>query len=254
MLSFLSAYLPPANEVQGRFIEPFVGGGAVYFFVQPKRAVLADINRELMDLYKGIYRNPGAVWRLYRGFPRGKRAYQRIRATATHDMSLVQRAARSLYLNRTCFKGMWRHNREGRFNIGYGGEGRRWSIARRDLVTISELLAPASLKCTDFEPVIEAATAHDYLFIDPPYRPGDREQTHDHYSARQFTFADHKRLASALHGADRRGVRWLMTTSSHPDILRLYRRFSITTIPKGTSRKIGVQVSNSGEALISNTE
>ena len=254
MLAFLSEYLPDANAVTGKFIEPFVGGGAVYFHVQPKRALLADINNELIDLYRGICQSPGAVWRVYRNFPRGKRAYKRIRAVTTNDLSLIQKAARSLYLNRTCFKGMWRHNRQGRFNIGYGGESRRWSITRKDLFVISDLLSRASLKCVDFEPIIEAATPRDYLFIDPPYRPGDKEQTHDHYFAQQFTFGDHKRLAFSLRQADRRGVRWLMTTSAHPDILKLYRGFLVRNIPKGTSRRIGVLIKNSGEALISNSE
>ena len=252
MLAFLSKYLPLPKTITGRFIEPFVGGGAIYFYLQPKHALLADLNAELIELYRGIARNPDRVWRIYKGYPRGKAAYKRIRAASVESLSLSQRAARSLYLNRTCFKGMWRHNLAGRFNVGYGGETRRSVIGRKDLFTISELLSAARLRCCDFEPTISSATSGDYLFVDPPYRPGAKEQTTEHYAGRQFTFRDHKRLASALRSAHKRNVRWSLTISSHPDILALYCGFSVTSIPRGTGRHIGSITSNSGEVLIAN--
>lgn len=252
MLAFLSEYLPAADTIAGRFVEPFVGGGAIYFSLQPKNAVLADVNPELIDLYRGIARNPDRVWRIYRAYPQGKAAYKRIRAAMVDTLSLSQRAARSLYLNRTCFKGMWRHNLAGRFNVGYGGESRRWVIARKNLFSLSTLLSTARLKCCDFEPTICAARSGDYIFADPPYRPGAKEQTTEHYMGRQFTFVDHQRLAGLLRAADKRNVRWSLTISSHPDILGLYRGFSVTNIPLGTGRKIGSLVKNSGEVLIAN--
>jgi len=252
MLAFLSEHLPIAKQISGRFIEPFVGGGAIYFYLRPKNALLADLNTELIDLYRGISENPDRVWRIYRTYPRGKTAYQRIRAASVNDLSLLQRAARSLYLNRTCFKGMWRHNLSGRFNVGYGGESRRWAITRRDLFSISTLLSSAHLRCCDFEPTIAMAKPGDYLFLDPPYRPGAKEQTTEHYTGRQFLFADQKRLASALRAADKHNVRWSMTISDHPAILKLYAGFSVINITRGTGRQIGVQARNSGEVLIAN--
>lgn len=119
MLFFLGEHLPKAASITGKFIEPFVGGGAIYFYLQPRNALLCDLNKELIELYRGICESPDRVWRIYRGYPRGKSAYKRIRAAIVEDLTLPQRAARSLYLNRTCFKGMWRHNLEGRFNVGY---------------------------------------------------------------------------------------------------------------------------------------
>jgi DNA adenine methylase len=252
MLAFLNQHLPDGKKISGRFIEPFVGGGAIFFSLRPQAALLADANDELMDLYRGIRRDPEKIWRLYRAFPKGKAAYRRIRSADVTLLDLEQRAARSLYLNRTCFKGMWRHNHKGRFNVGYGGESRRWSIKRRDLFQVSRHLSGASLRCSDFEPIIGLAGSEDYLFLDPPYRPGEREQIHDHYLSRQFTFSDHKRLASSLRAADKRGVAWAMTISDHPDILKLYRKFTVVPIPLGTSRRIGVLTKQSGEVLIGN--
>jgi DNA adenine methylase len=253
MLDFLSAHIPAATSISGRFIEPFVGGGAIYFHLRPRSAVLADINKELIDLYRGIRANPSRVWHVYRCFPNTKRAYKQIRNLDTEGLSLSQRAARSLYLNRTCFKGMWRHNLQGKFNIGYGGQSRRWSIRRRDLVHISSLLKRASLRCLDFEPVISEAKVSDYLFLDPPYRPGKREQLNQHYSGTAFAFEDHQRLASCLKKADKRGIRWGLTISSHRDIVGLYKGFKLRQVPRGTGPRIGEFARRSGEVLICNS-
>jgi DNA adenine methylase len=252
MLDFLAAHLPEPIGISGRFIEPFVGGGAIYFHIRPRSAVLADTNKELIELYRGICTSPSRVWQVYRLYPNTKRGYKSIRNFDTRKLTLLQRAARSLYLNRTCFKGMWRHNLEGKFNIGYGGQSRRWTIRRRDLFEISALLKHASLQCSDFEPIIAKATTSDYLFLDPPYRPGYREQVHHHYSGKSFTFDDHRRLASCLRGADKRGVRWSLTVSNHRDILKLYRGYQVKYIPRGTGSRIGELAQRSGEVLISN--
>lgn len=252
MLDFLFEHLPSRSEISGRFIEPFVGGGAVFFSVKPRTAVLGDLNSELIDLYEGIRQSPKQVWRLYRSYPSTKAAYKQIRRIDTEKLTIAQRAARSLYLNRTCFKGMWRHNQRGQFNIGYGGQDRRWAIERKDLISVSKLLRRAALACRDFEELIAEARPSDYLFMDPPYRPGEREQLNAHYGGRQFLFADHMRLARSLQQASKKGIPWGLTISDHPDILKLYRGNYVQRVPTGTGRQIGVLVPDSGEALITN--
>ncbi len=253
MLTFLAAHLPQRSTIKGRFVEPFVGSGAIYFYLQPKRALLADLNSELIDIYLGVKQSPNRVWCLYRDFPSTKRGYRVVRDSDVSGLSLLQRAARSLFLSRTCFKGMWRHNKDGKFNVGYGGQSRRWSVSRQHLTAIAELLKPASLRCSDFEPIICKTRPSDFIFVDPPYRPGEREQVHDHYGARRFSFFDHQRLATCLRSANKRGVEWLLTTSSHEDIVRLYRDFLTVQIENGTGRKIGARNNDSGEVLITNS-
>jgi DNA adenine methylase len=252
MLAFLSQHLPTPPEIKGRFIEPFVGGGAIYFHMQPRRALLSDLNAELIDLYRALKANPSRVWRIYRAYPDTKRGYQRVRDINVQQLTLLQSAARLLFLNRTCFKGMWRHNLKGKFNVGYGGQSRRWSIKRKDLSFVGQALQRAKLVCSDFEPIIASATADDVLFLDPPYRPGELEQLHDHYFGKRFSFEDHRRLAECLATAHRRHVKWFLTVSNHREILRLYRGFSIVPVPKGTGRQIGALMAKSGEVLITN--
>jgi len=250
MLDFLAGRLTGEVKTCKRLVEPFVGGGSFFFSSKPRWALLSDLNAELIDLYLGIRRHPTTVWRVFRKFPSTKRAYYQIRKRRPCDLHLSERAARTLYLNRTCFKGMWRHNQNGEFNIGYGGQDRRWVITGARLLQVSRMLQRASLRCADFEPVLEACKEGDFIFLDPPYRPGRRDMVHDHYSGGKFTFDDHIRLAKALKRASRRGARWAMTTSGHPEIVRLFARFHIERIPKGTGEGLGKTSRNSGEVLI----
>lgn len=252
MISCLLKHLPTRDELQGRYMEPFVGGGAIFFAIAPRKALLSDINPELIDLYKAIRRDSDGVWKAFADFPDGKEAYTMIRRLRPDDLPLTLRAARLLYLNRTCFKGMWRHNKDGEFNVGYGGTSRRWVITQQALLDTSKQLRHASLKCADFGAIIDSSEEGDFIFADPPYRPGHRELQNQHYSGQSFTFQDQKRLAAALKRATKRNVLWTMTNSAHPDILRLYRGSNISSLTKGTGPMPGVLVDDSGEAIISN--
>jgi DNA adenine methylase len=234
------------------YIEPFVGGGSVFFHLHPEKANLSDKNRELIDLYKGIRDYPDQIWSIYKNYPSSKRGYYKIRETDPEDLDLQTRAARTLFLNRTCFKGMWRHNADGKFNVGYGGQDRRWSISEQNIQEVSNRLQHANLACCDFELMIKKSRKCDLIFLDPPYRPGEREEYNDHYIFGLFTFDDQQRLAKALARASKRRVNWVMTNSSHPDILELYQNCDHFSLERGTGRTIGHLVKNSGEAVIHN--
>lgn len=250
MLAFLQGRLPLPNEINGRYIEPFVGGGAVFFYLQPRVALLSDANPELIDIYRGIRRDPKNVWEIYTKFGNTKKDYHYIRDQVTGE-TVIERAARMLYLNRTCFKGMWRQNQRGNFNVGYGGESRRWVITKEDLFATRRLLRRAKIRCGDFEKVIDEAVNGDFLFLDPPYRPGAREHLNDHYIWQQFSFEDHQRLASALRRAKHRGVIWAMTTTAHLDIIVLFRTNYAQDILNGTGKMPGISAKDSGEVFIS---
>jgi len=249
MLGFIGQHLLSRSTVASRYVEPFVGGGAVFFYLCPEHAWLSDINSDLIDIYRGIRKSPRQVWRRYCEFGSSKAEYRRVR-DFDRPSRLVDRAARILYLNRTCFKGMWRHNRNGEFNVGYGGQARRWAITEEMLLVASRMLRKAHIQCGDFEDVVDECGVGDFLFLDPPYRPSEREQIHDHYVGRQFTFADHRRLAAALKRARRRGAHWALTTTTHPDVIGLFRASYAIEIPHGTGRQPGIRVANSGEVLM----
>jgi DNA adenine methylase len=252
-LFFLTSLLPQSEKIAGRYIEPFVGGGSVFLHLQPRIAILSDLNSELIDLYKGIRNYPYKVWEVFVNFPSGKEAYYKIRDEKYIDKPLYYRAARTLYLNRTCFKGMWRHNPSGNFNVGYGGEARRWVITQKSIIDLSRRLRKAIIIHSDFEPILEQCNDGDLIFLDPPYKPGEKEMSEAHYINGKFSFEDQKRLSKKLKEISRkRKLGWLMTNSSNPEICELYRDFSITKVPIGTSGVIGVSTNNSKEVVISN--
>ncbi|GAI33501.1 unnamed protein product, partial [marine sediment metagenome] len=175
LLNFLQSFLPKSNEISGNYIEPFVGGGSVFLSIKPNNAILSDLNNELIELYKGIRNYPHKVWETFCSFPEGKKAYYQIRDSSYNLQPLYYRAARTLYLNRTCFKGMWRHSPNGNFNVGYGGEERRWAITHQNIVELSKLLKNAKLFVYDFEKILDNVNDGDFMFLDPPYKPGQKE-------------------------------------------------------------------------------
>lgn len=252
LLQFIIPLLPSRDNIKGDYVEPFVGSGAVFFFLNPKKAVLSDTNKELIELYYGIKKNPREVWKIFASFPTTKKSYYKTRDMEIKSRSLSYRAARILYINRTCFNGMWRYNQNGEFNVGYGGQDRRWVINKENLEEVSKKLKHASLKLKDFEEVIDHCSKGDFIFLDPPYSAGKQKIIHYHYSVNQFTFEDHVRLSKALKRASRRGVKWAMTTSSHKDMRKLFTGFNLYNISMGIGNRPGVLSFNSGEVLINN--
>lgn len=242
--------LPQRCDINGMYIEPFLGGGSVFFHINPKSAVLSDINPDLIELYKGIREFPEMVWEIYDGFPCTKTGYYDVRDQSIDPDDVAYRAARTLFLNRTCFKGMWRQNAQGKFNVGYGGQDRRGVITKERLLEVSEHLLSTDLFCTDFEQIIGNAQEGDFLFLDPPYRPGKKEQVNQHYGFCSFTYEDQRRLSRSLKQATGKGVSWVMTNSSHPAITDLYKEFSRYPLRKGTGNRPGIIMDDPGEVVI----
>jgi DNA adenine methylase len=253
LLSFLINYLPDNKQIKGNYIEPFIGGGSVFFHINPSSALISDLNSELITLYKGIKLYPHKVWETFEAFPSGRIGYYEVRDKNIKDKPLYYKAARTLYLNRTCFKGMWRHNSNGDFNVGYGGEERRWVVTHESIVELSKIFRKADIVNSDFEAVISGASRNDFIFLDPPYKPGEKDLVELHYRNGKFLYDEQIRLAESLKSLPKtKRIRWAMTNSSHRDILKLYKNFKITKIPFGTSDKPGILTKISGEVLITN--
>lgn len=254
LLSFLVRYLPSKSQIEGRYIEPFVGGGSVFLFIQPTNAIISDLNKELIELYKGIKKYPNKVWKTFNSFPEGKKAYYEIRDNDNYlDKPMYYRAARTLYLNRTCFKGMWRHNLDGNFNVGYGGEERRWVITHENILELSRCFRNTEIIHSDFEKVLHNVQDGDFVFLDPPYKPGEKEMDDEHYINGKFSFDEQIRLSKVLKEiSSKKKIKWIMTNSSHSEIRKLYTDFKIIKIPKGTGDVVGVTTNKSKEILITN--
>lgn len=251
ILSFLIHYLPDKDSIEGRYWEPFVGSASVFFSISPKKATLSDINPDLIDLLKGIKQYPKDIWTIYQSFGNSKKTYEKIRRNMNLE-SIQERAARVLYLNRTCFKGMWRTNKKGQFNVGYGGQDRRWVINEQNLIDVSLALKPATIKCVDFEKTIRLAKAGDFMFVDPPYKPGHKYETNSHYVDKAFDIDEQRRLADILNWASKNKINWAMTNTSHRDVVKLYSGCYKLKLPTGTGNLPGLLVERPGEVLITN--
>ena len=222
-----------AAEIVGRFpakmgtyYEPFLGGGSVFFELAPTRAVLADSNGWLVDTYKAIRNDATKVARELDGLVNTKDEFLRIRAVSPDTLELPRRAAHFIYLNKTCFRGLYRVNRSGQFNVPYGAYERRYYDID-ELKAASIRLKGVELLNDDFEVVLANAKRGDFVYLDPPYYKLGGYSDFNRYTPGQFREADHERLASLCVKLDRRGVKWALSNSDTPLVRELFRDFEV---------------------------
>lgn len=206
------------------YYEPFFGSGAIYFSLQPRRAVIADLNSELVNFYN-VLKNRGPLFDRYLVSHARKHSpdyYYHVRAQSPR--SPEARAARFLYLNRTCWNGLYRVNREGFFNVPIGTKT-SVLLDSDDFDRISHLLSTAEILVADFECTIERAGVGDFLFVDPPYTVAHNNNGFVKYNEKIFSWSDQVRLSHAVRAAVRRGVKVLVTNAHHNSVMDLYRGF-----------------------------
>lgn len=207
-----------------RYIEPFLGGGSIFFHLAPQRAVLSDTNCELISAYRCLRDSPKAVEKRLIGLHKehSEETYYRLRRSNPVDK--VGRAVRFIYLNRTCFNGMYRVNLKGEFNVPIGT---KTSVAFPDgfLHAISSSLQRASIKVADFEESIDKSMSGDFVFVDPPYTMMHNKNNFVKYNANLFSWSDQLRLAEAIRRAARRGAAVMLSNADHHSIRELYANF-----------------------------
>ena len=148
---------------------------------------------------------------------------------------------------------MWRHNIEGNFNVGYGGEERRWVITHNNIIELSNIFRKTEILNSDFQDIIECAQKKDFIFLDPPYKPGEKDLNEAHYINGKFSFEEQRRLADTLLSLPKtKKIKWAMTNSNCKEILKLYKNQNIYKIPLGVSERPGILTTNSKEILITN--
>lgn len=217
-----SRILELANPFNGRYIEPFLGGGAVFFALRPQKSLLSDVNAELINAYNAVKSDYSKVFSLLRTHQayHSKEYYYRMRDY--RPRCEYRQAARFIYLNRTCWNGLYRVNRKGEFNVPIGTKTAvlmptdNWS-------GLSELLASAELVCGDFEESISAANKGDLIFADPPYTVKHNLNGFIKYNDSLFSWNDQVRLRDALVQAKLRGAKVILTNANHASIRDLYK-------------------------------
>lgn len=220
----------------GTYIEPFLGAGSVFFHLKPQRALLGDINADLVNAYQAIKDDWGGVVGSLRYRQRRHREdadsyYYRLRDRLPTDPT--ERATRLIYLNRTCFNGIYRVNRQGQFNVPRGDK-EKVVIETDNFEAMSALLAGAELVAGDFEPLVDRATGGDLLFCDPPYTVRHNYNGFRKYNEVLFSWEDQERLAATLLRAVRRGAQVVCTNANHESVRALYKapEFKLRTVSR----------------------
>ncbi|MER8662973.1 Dam family site-specific DNA-(adenine-N6)-methyltransferase [Mesorhizobium sp. M1148] len=216
-------------EYSGRYIEPFLGSGAIFFHHNPPVSLLSDLNGDLIETYLAIKENWSAVYACLEQYQEshGKDFYYRERKLARTSAS--ERAAQFIYFNKTCWNGLYRVNRLGEFNVPIGTKTKVIS-PDDDLEAISNRLSNSTLSSCDFSDTIEQAGDGDLLFVDPPYTTAHNMNGFLKYNETIFSWEDQKRLRDCCEAASLRGAKVIILNADHPSVRNLYEGASDITI------------------------
>lgn len=232
LVSQLLQILPPKINT---YFEPFVGGGAVFFALANEgrfeRAVLNDWNAELVSAYQAIRSFPDDLIRELEKLPINKDEYLRVRAQVPESLTPIQRAARLIYLNKTCFNGLYRVNKKGQFNVPYG----KWKRAPQvfdseNLQACSKVLNKAEIHNGDYSALERLVKPGDTVYLDPPYAPLSSTSNFANYTSGGFDSQAQERLAEVFKHLVQLGAHVVESNSDTLLIRELYRGFEIREV------------------------
>jgi DNA adenine methylase len=209
-------------NLSGRYYEPFLGGGAVFFELLPEEAFLSDVNTELIQAYRALKYKHREIRSILQTLPVNRSVYDDLRVNASGNASM--KAARFLYLNRTAFGGLYRLNRNGQFNVPFGGGQRNTSLLwKGDLLReAAKALRAAIVERLDFEVAVDMAVKGDVVYCDPTYTVAHDNNGFRRYNEAVFSWADQERLAAAAFRARRRGATVLISNAHHKTVHDLF--------------------------------
>lgn len=211
-----------------RYVEPFCGSLCLYVALKPASALVGDINEELVNFYRMISWRPRAIAEAAHQLPDDEDTYYNLRSADPNTLGSQGRAVRFLYLNRFCFNGVYRTNRQGAFNVARGKH--MGSIPPvEELVSFGRLMRRAVVHQCDFEKLVDSAKRGDFVYLDPPYA-GRGVRDRGEYGTGAFKEVDLDRLATALHRASSRGVKVLLSYADLPEIRRRFRSWDATSL------------------------
>ena len=234
-----------------RYYEPFVGGGSVFFAFRPKRPILADANNWLIDTFEAVRSDHRRVARHLDGMINSKEEYLRIRSINPDSLDLYERGAQLIYLNKTCFRGLFRVNRYGQFNVPYGAYDRRY-YDLDNLASAAIALQNVEFRRGDFELTLHDIGRDDFVYFDPPYYKLGGYSDFSRYTKDQFRENDHVRLAALCRELDGRGIRWAVSNSDTELVRSLFCGFRMVTIENRREINLNSQERSISELLILN--
>lgn len=246
----IEKYFPDRKSIS-TYYEPFVGGGAVLFHFQPKKAVINDVNEELINLYKVIKDDVESLIEDLQKYKNDEDLFYKVRALDRSpefkELTNVQRASRIHFLNKTCYNGLYRVNSAGEFNTPFGRYKNPNITNEAVLRAVSHYFNKSNIKIlnVDFEEALKGIRKGSFVYFDPPYDPISSSSNFTGYAQGGFNRDDQIRLKKLCDKLDKRGVKFLLSNSSTEFIKELYKDYDI--IPVNAKRSINSVGSDRGE-------
>ncbi|MFH1024633.1 MAG: DNA adenine methylase [Planctomycetota bacterium] len=241
LLTQFSEYFPKSYS---RYLEPFVGSGAVFFHLQPDRSFLADLNAELTNCYICIRDDVDAViWNLQKHKENHSETYYyEVRTWDTLKPKGPERAARLIYLNKTCFNGLYRVNGQGKFNVPIGCYSNPNILDEENLRAVSQVLQEVEIFNLPFDEFCRKfARKDDFVYFDPPYQPLSKTSSFTGYTKNSFSLDDQERLRDLYIELDDLGCKLMLSNSWCPEIAQLYKQYARTSYEVYAKRAINCQ-------------
>lgn len=236
LLDELLARLPSSFS---RYYEPFVGGGALLFALQPAKAIVVDVNPELINAYRVIKQDVEALIRSLKRHVYEQQYFYRLREADRRPefgrWPPVRRASRFIYLNKTCYNGLYRVNARGLFNVPFGRYVNPTIADAGNLRACHSVLQGTDIREGDFESIEPELSRADFVYFDPPYVPLSATSYFTGYSSKGFDAKMQQNLFNLCCRLDRRGIRFMLSNSAAPVVKDLYKKFRLEVVPAARS-------------------
>jgi len=232
LLSQIDLYIPKSFN---KYIEPFVGGGALFFYLLPKNAILNDINQDLINTYRVIKENVSELITSLKKHKNEEEYFYKIRSVDRNldefkTWSDVEKASRIIYLNRCCYNGLYRVNSKGYFNAPFGKYKNPKICNEENLKLVHKVLKDVKLMNTSFELCLNYAKKDDFIYFDPPYVPISESANFTSYTKSSFKKKDQIKLFNVFKELDQKGCKLLLSNSYNEFILKLYKNYQINIV------------------------
>ncbi len=234
----LKSYIPKKFN---KYIEPFVGGGAVFFylyregFLKNRKAILIDINKELINCYKVIKNDVTELIKSLRNHKNEKNYFYKIRELdrnfeTYNKMSATEKASRIIYLNKCCYNGLYRVNSKGQFNVPFGKYKNPQFCDEENLIEVNKALENVEILHDSFENSIKYAEVNDFIYLDPPYFPVSKTANFTSYTKENFNVDSQKVLCQVFKNLDKHGSKLMLSNSYNEYTNELYKDYKIVTL------------------------
>lgn len=228
----LVKYLPE-DIYDRRYVEPFLGGGSMFFYLAPNKSWISDLNVKLINCYKQIRDNPEQVFSFLNRYQKKHSAdfYYSLRNKYNNSFYSTEEAAQFIYLNKAAFNGIFRVNNKGEFNVPFNQKKVIGIPSLEQLRYASRLLRKARLTTSDYKTVLNNVTQDDFIYLDPPYPPLNGTAYFTHYTKERFNLEDQEELADYAIESSKKGAKILISNANTSKIRSLYREWDKKNLP-----------------------